>query len=111
MGMAQQVLNNYKEEMASELGVVQKRKINLTDTILDECRDMTEEELRNLSELLAKKANCIRDDKIKKAKAKVIEAWREYRKIYPNDFKYITIEDTDYDLDIDLYEYMDKYLN
>ena len=87
------------------------KSITLTDTILNECKDMTEEELRNLSELLVKKANCIRDNKIKKAKAKVIEAWREYRKIYPNDFEYITIEDTDYDFDIDLYEYMDKYLN
>ena len=87
MGMAQQILKNYKEEMTSELGVIQKREISLTDTILDECKDMTEEELRNLSELLAKKANCIRDDKIKKAKAKVIEAWKEYRKVYPNDFR------------------------
>ena len=111
MGMAQQILKNYKEEMTSELGVIQKREISLTDTILDECKDMTEEELRNLSELLAKKANCIRDDKIKKAKAKVIEAWKEYRKVYPNDFRYVTIEDTDDDLAIDLYEYMDKYLH
>jgi hypothetical protein len=86
------------------------KSTTLIDMILDDCKDMTEEELRNLSELLTEKANCIRDDRIKKAKAKFIEAWREYRKVAPNDFKYVTIEDSDYDLDIDLYEYMDNYL-
>lgn len=110
MGMAQQILNGYKNEMASELGVIQKRETSLTDTILDECKDMTEEELRNLSELLTKKANCIRDDKANKALQKVKEGWREYRAIYPNDFKYVTIEDSDYNLETDLYEYMDNYL-
>lgn len=72
--------------------------------------DMTESELRNLSELLTKKADHIRDDEIRKAKAKFLEAWREYRKVYPNDFKYVAIEDSDYDLEIDLYKYMDNYL-
>lgn len=110
MGMAQQILNGYKNEMASELGVIQKREISLTDKILDECKDMTEEELRNLSQLLEKKADCIRDDRIKKAKNKFIEAWREYRKVAPNDSKYVPIEDHDYDLEIDLYEYMDNHL-
>jgi hypothetical protein len=86
------------------------KSITFIDKILDECKDMTEEELRNLSQLLEKKADCIRDDKIKKAKAKFTEAWKEYRKIAPNDFKYVTIEDSDYDLEIDLYEYMDNYL-
>lgn len=86
------------------------KSITLTDRILDECKDMTEEELRNLSQLLTKKANCIRDDKAKKGWQKMIEGWKEYRAIYPNDFKYVTIEDNDYDLEIDLYEYMDNYL-
>ena len=86
------------------------KSITLTDTILDECKDMTEEELRNLSQLLAKKADCIKDDKIKKAKAEFIKAWREYRKVAPYDFKNVMIEDSDYDLEIDLYEYMDNYL-
>ena len=86
------------------------KSITLTDKILDECKDMTEEELRNLSELLAKKANCIKDDKAKRAMQKMKEGWKEYRDIYPNDFKYVTIEDGDYYLEIDLYEYMDNYL-
>ena len=108
-------LDEYKNDVANaDIGITilkrEERIMTKSEQLAVLVADMTEKELHELAQLLETRANALMAEKAKKAWQKMIEAWNVYRVIYPNDFKYVTIEDTDYDLEIDLYEYMDHYL-
>ena len=108
-------LNKYKNDVANaDVGIAvfkrEEKVMTKSEQFTALIADMTEKELREVIEFLGTRAKALEEEKAKKAWQKMIEGWKEYRDIYPNDFKYVTLEDTDYDLEIDLYEYMDQYL-
>ena len=109
-------LDEYKNDVANaDIGITilkrEERIMTKSEQLAVLVADMTEKELRELAQLLGTRADALTAEKAKKARQKMIEAWKEYRALCPNDYKYVTIEDTDYDLEIDLYEYMDNYLH
>jgi tellurite resistance-related uncharacterized protein len=72
--------------------------------------ELTEEESRQLGNMLLKRAENMQAEEAEKARMEFIKAYQKYRGLAPTATHLITVETDDYDIDIDLYEYMDDYL-
>jgi len=70
--------------------------------------ELTEEESRQLGNMLLKRAANMRAEEEEKAEEEFIKAYRKFRELAPDAVSLITIETDDYGVDIDLYEYMDN---
>lgn len=109
-------LNKYKHDVANaDIGITiykrEEKVMTKSEQLMALAADLTEEECQEVAQFLVKKANALIEEKAKKAWQKMIEGWKEYRAIYPDTAEFITIDDSDYDLEINLYKYMDHYLN
>jgi hypothetical protein len=116
MGVGQAILNVYKNDMANEnieLTIYKREeKVMMTksEEILALCMDMTEEDLKGLSELLEKRATALRREKAEQAKTRFIEAYKEFRKLAPGDTLWVDVlcEGCDCYIDAELYTLMDE---
>lgn len=81
-----------------------------SEEILALCMDMTEEDLKGLNKLLEQRAEALRREKVEKAKARFIEAYKEFRKLAPEDALWVDVfcEECDCYIDAELYELMDN---
>lgn len=81
-----------------------------SEEILALCMNMTEEDLKGLSKLLEQRAATLRKEKAEQAQARFIEAYKEFRKLTPDDTLWVDVlcEGCDCDIDADLYELMDS---
>lgn len=81
-----------------------------SEEILALCMDMTEEDLKGLNELLEKRAAALRREKAEQAKARFIEAYKEFRKLAPENTLWVDVfcEECDCYIDAELYELMDN---
>ena len=80
-----------------------------SEEILALCMDMTEEELKGLGKLLEQRAQALRREKAEKAQARFIEAYKEFRKLAPEDALWVDVlcEGCDCYIDAELYALMD----
>lgn len=81
-----------------------------SEEILALCMNMTEEDLKGLNELLEQRVQALRREKVEKAKARFIEAYKEFRKLAPENALWVDIfcEGCDCYIDAELYELMDN---
>ena len=118
MGVGQELLNKYKNDVANaDIGVTlfkrEEKVMTKSEQFTALLADMTEEECRELSRLLTERADNMRDEEIEKAKKKFIEAYKEFRQLAPIEHLYVDIDDDDGEFwsEIDLYEHLDNYLH
>lgn len=80
-----------------------------SEEILALCMNMTEEDLKGLNKLLEQRAEALRREKVEKAKARFIEAYKEFRKAAPEDTLWLDVfcEGCDCYIDAELYQLMD----
>lgn len=81
-----------------------------SEEIVALCMNMTEEQLRGLSKLLEQRAEALRKEKAEEARQKFIEAYKEFRKLAPNDHLWTDVfcEGCDCYIDVNLYELIDN---
>ena len=81
-----------------------------SEEIVALCMNMTEEQLRGLSKLLEQRAEALRKEKAEEARQKIIEAYKEFRKLAPNDCLWADVfcEECDCYIDANLYELIDN---
>lgn len=79
-----------------------------SEEILALCMNMTEEDLKGLNELLEQRVQAMRREKVEKAKARFIEAYKEFRKLAPNDSLWVDIFCEECDCYANLYELIDN---
>lgn len=81
-----------------------------SEEIVALCMNMTEEQLRGLSKLLEQRAEVLRKEKAEEARQKFIEAYKEFRKLAPNDYLWTDVfcEGCDCYIDANLYELIDN---
>ena len=80
-----------------------------SEEILALCMNMTEEELKGLNKLLEQRAQALRREKVEQAQARFIEAYKEFRKLAPDDALWVDVfcEGCDCYIDAELYALMD----
>ena len=85
-----------------------------SEQILALCEDMSEEQLRELAQLITDRAKVIRQQKEEAAWAKVVKAWKEYRQLCPAELKWTEVEaecaECEWEgfIDVDVFELLDK---
>lgn len=79
--------------------------------IRDELMKMSLEDLTDFIEYSQKIMETRKCELYDKARMDFINAYNKFRTICPRDTAYVTVETDDADIDIDLYEYLDFYLN
>lgn len=74
--------------------------------------ELTEEESRQLGNMLLKRAENMRAEEVEKAREEFVKAYRKYRRLAPDEnlWEHIEDENKEYLITIDLYEYMDDIL-
>lgn len=83
-----------------------------SEKLLDLCEGMNENELRSFAALITSKADNMHRKATNEAWQKVLQAWQEYRHLAPNESRYVSIDTEEgFDIDVDLFELMDTYLN
>ena len=80
-----------------------------SEEILALCMDMTEEDLKGLSKLLEQRAAALRRERAAQAQTRFIEAYKEFRKLAPEDALWVDVlcEGCDCYIDAELYALMD----
>ena len=80
-----------------------------SEEIVALCMNMTEEQLRGLSKLLEQRAEALRKEKAEEARQKFIEAYKEFRKLAPEDALWVDVlcEGCDCYIDAELYALID----
>jgi hypothetical protein len=115
MGVGQELLNKYKNSIANEnieitIHKREEKIMTKSEQIAAIAAELTEEESRQLGSMLLKRADNMRAEAAEKAREEFIKAYQKYRGLAPTATHFVTVETDDYDVDIDLYEYMDDYL-
>lgn len=87
----------------------------MDEKMIELIKSMSLDEVSQLTEFAYQRQRELKNKEINEAKKTLVEAWRKYRQVAPNDYKYVTIdvETNDGDManaDIDLYELIDLYL-
>lgn len=87
----------------------------MDEKMIELIKSMDLDEVSQLAEFAYQRQRELKHKEINEAKKALVEAWRKYRQVAPNDYKYITIEveannGDMVDADIDLYELMEEYL-
>ena len=87
----------------------------MDEKMIELIKSMSLDEVSQLAEFASQRQRELKNNEIIEAKKALVEAWRKYRQVAPNDYKYVTIEvETNNgdmaDADIDLYELMEEYL-
>jgi hypothetical protein len=84
-----------------------------SEEIVALCMNMTEEQLRGLSKLLEQRAEALRKEKAEEARQKFIEAYKEFRKLAPEDALWVDVfcEECDCYIEAELYQFMDDTFN
>lgn len=80
-------------------------------SLLDELMKMSLDDLVELQKTLEERVEAKKNEAKAKAYDDFVNAYHKFRTICPRDTAYITVETDDADIDIDLYEYLDFYLN
>lgn len=79
-----------------------------SEEILALCMNMTEEDLKGLNELLEQRVQAMRREKVEKAKARFIEAYKEFRKLAPENVLWVDVFCEECDCYAELYGLMDN---
>lgn len=78
---------------------------------MNELMKMSLEDLVELQQKLEKRIEVKKNEAKTKAYDDFVNAYHKFRTICPRDTAYVTVETDEADTDIDLYEYLDFYLN